>query len=73
VAVKLNCYSIRIMRLPAMQRCVGRVISIRRQSLPAEVVDLIGDIPPAAEIVHRMMTGATQLLAGASNKYRITQ
>src|SRR6516165_8560443 len=38
----------------------------------SEVVDLIADVPPAAEVVERMMTGATQLLAGASNKYRIT-
>jgi nitronate monooxygenase len=41
--------------------------------IAGEVVDLISDIPTAAEIVHRMMTGATRLLAGASNKYRITQ
>jgi nitronate monooxygenase len=38
-----------------------------------EVVDLISDIPSAAEIVERMTVTATQLLAGASNKYRITK
>jgi nitronate monooxygenase len=40
--------------------------------IAGEVVDLIADVPPAAEVVERMMTGATQLLAGASNTYRIT-
>jgi len=41
--------------------------------IAGEVVDLITDIPSAAEIVRRMTTGATRLLAGASNKYRITE
>lgn len=41
--------------------------------IAGEVIDLITDIPTAAEVVERMMTGATQLLAGASNKYRITR
>jgi len=41
--------------------------------IAGEVVDLITDIPPAAEIVERMVTTATRLLAGASNKYRISQ
>jgi nitronate monooxygenase len=40
--------------------------------IAGEVVDLIADIPNAGEIVQRMMTTATQLLAGASNKYRMT-
>jgi hypothetical protein len=34
---------------------------------------LIADIPPAAEIVERMVTTATTLLVGASNKYKILQ
>jgi nitronate monooxygenase len=41
--------------------------------IAGEVVDLITDIPPAAEIVERMVATATRLLAGASNKYRISQ
>ena len=41
--------------------------------IAGEVVDLITDVPPAAEIVQRMVTSATRLLAGASNKYRITE
>jgi nitronate monooxygenase len=36
-----------------------------------EAVDLIGDIPPAAEIVARVTTEAETLLAGASNRYRV--
>jgi nitronate monooxygenase len=39
--------------------------------IAGEVVDLIADVPPAAEIVERMMTTATTLLVGASNKYKI--
>jgi nitronate monooxygenase len=39
--------------------------------IAGEVVDLISDIPPAAEIVRRMMTEAESLLARASNRYRI--
>jgi nitronate monooxygenase len=41
--------------------------------IAGEVVDLIADVPSAAEVVERMITGATQLLAGASNRYRITR
>jgi nitronate monooxygenase len=41
--------------------------------IAGEVVDLITDIPSAAEIVERMMTTATKLLVGASNKYKILQ
>jgi nitronate monooxygenase len=41
--------------------------------IAGEVVDLITDIPTAAEIIERMMTSATHLLAGASNKYKILQ
>jgi nitronate monooxygenase len=41
--------------------------------IAGEVVDLISDIPPAAEIVERMTVRAAQLLAGASNKYRVTK
>jgi nitronate monooxygenase len=41
--------------------------------IAGEVVDLITDVPPAAEIVERMVTSASRLLAGASNKYRITE
>ena len=39
--------------------------------IAGEVVDLIADVPPAAEIVERMMATATTLLVGASNKYKI--
>jgi nitronate monooxygenase len=39
--------------------------------IAGEVVDLVADVPPAAEIVERMMTTATTLLVGASNKYKI--
>jgi nitronate monooxygenase len=41
--------------------------------IAGEVVDLITDIPSAVEIVERMMTTATKLLVGASNKYQILQ
>jgi nitronate monooxygenase len=41
--------------------------------IAGEVVDLIADISSAAEIVGRMMTTATHLLGGASNKYKIFQ
>jgi hypothetical protein len=41
--------------------------------IAGEVVDLMTDIPSAAEIVQRMTTSATRLLAGASNKYRIIE
>ena len=36
-----------------------------------EAVDLIADIPPAGEIVDRMVNEATTLLTTASNRYRI--
>ena len=39
--------------------------------IAGEVVDLIADVPPAAQIVERMMATATTLLVGASNKYKI--
>jgi nitronate monooxygenase len=39
--------------------------------IAGEAVDLIGDIPPAGEIVERVATEAEALLAGASNRYRI--
>lgn len=38
--------------------------------IAGEAVDLIGDIPPAAEIITRMTNEAATLLAGASNRYR---
>ncbi len=41
--------------------------------IAGEAVDLINDIPPAAEIVERMVDEATVLLASASNRYRITE
>jgi nitronate monooxygenase len=41
--------------------------------IAGEALDLITDVPPAAEIVQRMARSATRLLAGASNKYRITE
>ena len=39
--------------------------------IAGEAVDLIADIPPAAEIVKRMISEAEGLLAGASNRYRV--
>lgn len=39
--------------------------------IAGEGVDMITDIPPAAEVVERMMKEATSLLAGASNRYRV--
>ena len=39
--------------------------------IAGEVVDLIADIPPAAEIVERTVREATSLLAQASNRYRV--
>jgi nitronate monooxygenase len=39
--------------------------------IAGEVVDLITNIPTAAEIIERMMTSARHLLVGASNKYKI--
>ena len=41
--------------------------------IAGEAVDLIGDIPPAADIVARVATEAEALLAGASNRYRVSQ
>jgi nitronate monooxygenase len=41
--------------------------------IAGEAVDLIADIPPAAEIVDRMMNQATALLSSASNRYRIAE
>jgi nitronate monooxygenase len=40
--------------------------------IAGEVVDLIADIPPAAEIVERVVSEAAVLLAGVSNRYRLT-
>ena len=37
--------------------------------IAGEVVDLISDIPPAAEVVERMVTEAEALLAGASKRF----
>lgn len=39
--------------------------------IAGEAVDMIADIPPAAEVVERMVAEATSLLAGASNRYRV--
>jgi nitronate monooxygenase len=39
--------------------------------IAGEAVDLITEIPPAAEIVDRMVTEAADLVAGASNRYRV--
>jgi nitronate monooxygenase len=40
--------------------------------IAGEGVDMIADIPPAAEAVERMVKEATALLAGASNRYRVS-
>ena len=39
--------------------------------IAGEAVDLISDIPPAAEVVERMAREAETLLGGASNRYRL--
>ena len=41
--------------------------------IAGEVVDLITDIPPASEIVRRMVAEAAGLLSGASNRYRVVE
>ena len=41
--------------------------------IAGEAVDLIGDIPPASEIVERVATEAEALLVRASNRYQITR
>jgi nitronate monooxygenase len=41
--------------------------------IAGEAVDLIGDIPPAEEIVERIAKDAEALLVGATNRYRIVQ
>ncbi len=41
--------------------------------IAGEVVDLIGDIPPAAEIVERITREAETLIGGASNRYRTSK
>jgi nitronate monooxygenase len=41
--------------------------------IAGEVVDLITDIPPASEIVRRMVTEAVGLISSASNRYRVVQ
>jgi nitronate monooxygenase len=38
--------------------------------IAGEAVDLISDIPPAAEVIERIVKEASGLLAGASNRYR---
>ena len=38
--------------------------------IAGEAVDLIADIPPAAEVVERIAREAEALLAGASNRHR---
>jgi nitronate monooxygenase len=40
--------------------------------IAGEAVDLISDIPPAAEIVDRIVNEAAKLLSSASNRYRVT-
>jgi len=40
--------------------------------IAGEAVDLISDIPPAAEVVERIATQAASLLADASNRYRVS-
>jgi len=39
--------------------------------IAGEAVDLVSDIPPAAEIVGRMAREAERLISGASNRYRV--
>jgi nitronate monooxygenase len=39
--------------------------------IAGEAVDLVSDIPPAGEIVTRMVNEAGTLLAGASNRFRV--
>jgi nitronate monooxygenase len=41
--------------------------------IAGEAVDLIGDIPPAGEIVERVATEAEALLVRASNRYQVTR
>lgn len=41
--------------------------------IAGEALDLIADIPPAAEIVDRVVNQATVLLTSASNRYQIAQ
>ena len=41
--------------------------------IAGEAVDLVTDIPPAADVVERIVTEAGALLAGASNRYRVRQ
>ncbi len=41
--------------------------------IAGEAVDLISDVPPAAEVIERMAAEAAALLADASNRYRVTQ
>jgi nitronate monooxygenase len=39
--------------------------------IAGEAVDLIADIPPAAEVVERIAREAETLIAGASNRHRV--
>ena len=41
--------------------------------IAGEAVDLIGEIPPAAEIIDRIVAEAASLLAGASNRYHVAE
>jgi nitronate monooxygenase len=41
--------------------------------IAGEAVDLVSDIPPAGDVVERMVAEAGTLLAGASNRYRVRQ
>jgi nitronate monooxygenase len=40
--------------------------------IAGEAVDLIGDVPPAAEVIERTMAQAEALIAGLSNRHRLT-
>ena len=41
--------------------------------IAGEAVDLIPDVPPAGEVIERIVAEAETLLAGASNRYRVTE
>ena len=59
--------TVRALRARAAERGMSLAAYLR------EELTRLSTRPTNAEIVERMVTGAARLLAGASNKYRITE
>jgi hypothetical protein len=71
-AARPNYFSIRMKKRIAIAARTKRDFDTAAV-IAGEVVDLITDIPPASEIVQRMVKEAAGLLSTASNRYRLVQ